>query len=281
MPRPSAGRAFNGGINVAFINVESYNMISQQRPEPTPRHTVFAFLISSLFNFLDLRYQGNGTASPFQTDPNTMWVAVSSSLLYCFAYAAELEPRFAQLGRAGMGLFGTILSVSLASVLFRNSVSFVLYSLCVLVFNREMLCSIIEVFWSWIRARMVVPITRYQGNGIVNPFQTHPKTMYLAFACVLFYSFAYAAELEPRFAHLGRGGMALFGSILSVSLASVLFRNAVSLALYSLFVLFSNREMLCSIIEAFWSWIRRRNTLVSENRGGLQSENSDELIEIV
>ncbi|KAI8546626.1 hypothetical protein RHMOL_Rhmol07G0133800 [Rhododendron molle] len=156
--RPSPGRAFNGGINVAFINVESYSMISQQRPEPTPRHTIFAFLISSLFNFLDLRYQGNGTASPFQTHPKTMWVAVSSSLLYCFGYAAELEPRFAQLGRAGMGLFGTILSVSLASVLFRNSVSFVLYSLCVLFFNREMLCSAIEVFWSWIRARMIVPI---------------------------------------------------------------------------------------------------------------------------
>ncbi|KAF7137915.1 hypothetical protein RHSIM_Rhsim07G0112900 [Rhododendron simsii] len=156
--RPSAGRAFNGGINVAFINVESYNMISQQRPEPAPRHTAFVFLISSLFNFLDLKYLVNGTASPFQTHPKTMWVAVSSSLLYCFAYAAELEPRFAQLGRTGMGLFGSILSVSLASVLFRNSVSFVLHSLCALFFNREMLCSAIELFRSWIRGRMAVPL---------------------------------------------------------------------------------------------------------------------------
>ncbi|KAF7138579.1 hypothetical protein RHSIM_Rhsim07G0111100 [Rhododendron simsii] len=108
MPRPSTGRTFNGGINVAFINVESYN-VSQQRPAPAPRHTIYAFLISSLFNFLDLQYQGNGTASPFQTHPKIMWVAVSSSLLYCFAFAMELEPRFAQLGRGGMGLFVPVL----------------------------------------------------------------------------------------------------------------------------------------------------------------------------
>ncbi|KAH7864789.1 hypothetical protein Vadar_033851 [Vaccinium darrowii] len=92
---------FNGRINMAFINARSYN-IFQQHAVPDPRHTIFAFLISSLFNFLDLKYQGNGTVSPFQTHPITMYVALLSMLLYCFACAAELQPRSTQLGRSGM-----------------------------------------------------------------------------------------------------------------------------------------------------------------------------------
>ncbi|KAH7863691.1 hypothetical protein Vadar_020777 [Vaccinium darrowii] len=102
MFRPSTSRTFNGRINVAFVNARSYNVF-QQHPVPNPRHAIFAFLISSLFNFLDLKYQGNGTVSPFQTHPITMYVALLSMLLYCFAYAAELQPRSTQLGRSGIG----------------------------------------------------------------------------------------------------------------------------------------------------------------------------------
>ncbi|KAI8546631.1 hypothetical protein RHMOL_Rhmol07G0134300 [Rhododendron molle] len=153
MFRQSTSRTFNGRINVAFINITSYNIL-QQRPVPSTRHCVFAFLISALFDFLQLRYQGaGGTVSPFQTHPTTMWVALFSLLLYCIAY--ELKPSFIQMGRGGMGLFGSILSVSLASVLFHNSVSLALYFLYVLFSNREMLCSGFEVFWSWIHQRMV------------------------------------------------------------------------------------------------------------------------------
>ncbi|KAF7137985.1 hypothetical protein RHSIM_Rhsim07G0114600 [Rhododendron simsii] len=149
---PNTGTTFNGSINVAFINVRSYT-ISQQMPEPASRHTVFAFLIPTLFNFLDLQYQGNDSVSPLQTHRKTMWVAVSSLLLYCFWY--ELEPKFAQLCRVGMGVFGSILSVSLAALLFQNSVLSALYFLYVLFFNREVLCSCIELFWSWIHQKMI------------------------------------------------------------------------------------------------------------------------------
>ncbi|KAI8568861.1 hypothetical protein RHMOL_Rhmol02G0233300 [Rhododendron molle] len=152
MFRPNTGTTFNGSVNVAFINVRSYTIL-QQQPVPASRHAVFAFLIPVLFNFLDLQYQGNDSVSPLQTHSKTMWVAVSSLLLYCLSY--ELEPRFTQLGRGGMGVFGSILSVSLASVLFQNSAVFVLYFLYVLFFNREVLCSCIELFWSWIRQKTI------------------------------------------------------------------------------------------------------------------------------
>ncbi|KAF7139571.1 hypothetical protein RHSIM_Rhsim07G0114500 [Rhododendron simsii] len=107
----------------------------------------------ALFNFLDLQYQGNDSVSPLQSHRKTMWVAVSSLLLYCSSY--ELEPRFTQLGRVGMGVFGSILSVSLTSLLFQNSVSFALYFLYVLFFDREVLCSCIELFWSWIHQKTI------------------------------------------------------------------------------------------------------------------------------
>ncbi|KAH7864823.1 hypothetical protein Vadar_034282 [Vaccinium darrowii] len=97
-------------MNVAFINITSYNIL-QQQPAPTPRHTIFAFLISTLFNFLELQYQNTSNASPFQTHPKTMWVALFSMLLYCVAY--EVEPRFTQVGRGVMGLFGRCCAVEL------------------------------------------------------------------------------------------------------------------------------------------------------------------------
>ncbi|KAG5539939.1 hypothetical protein RHGRI_020236 [Rhododendron griersonianum] len=145
MFRQSTSRTFNGRINVAFINIASYNIL-QQRPVPTARHTVFAFLISALFNFLQLQYQNTGTVSPFQTHPKTMSLALFGLLFYCIAY--EVEPSFTQVGQGGMGLFGSILSVSLASVLFHNSVSLALYVLYVVFSNREMLrLAEIEVPW--------------------------------------------------------------------------------------------------------------------------------------
>ncbi|KAG5539934.1 hypothetical protein RHGRI_020231 [Rhododendron griersonianum] len=87
-----------------------------------------------------------------------MWAALFSLLLYCIAY--EVEPRFIQVGQGGMGLFGSILSVSLASILFHNSVSLALYFLYILFSNREMLCSAVCVFWSCIHLRMVANLSR-------------------------------------------------------------------------------------------------------------------------
>ncbi|KAH7864216.1 hypothetical protein Vadar_027076 [Vaccinium darrowii] len=120
----------------------------------TPLHAVFDFLITALFNFLDLYYQGNGIASAFQTYPEAIWVAFVSLLLYCISY--ELEPRFTQVGRGGMRFFGSILSASMVSLLFRSRVSVVLYFLFILVANWRMLCSVIKLLWSWVHHRIVL-----------------------------------------------------------------------------------------------------------------------------
>ncbi|KAF7137844.1 hypothetical protein RHSIM_Rhsim07G0114700 [Rhododendron simsii] len=88
-----------------------------------------------------------------------MWAALFSLLLYYIAY--EVKPSFIQEGEGGiLGLFGSILSVSLASVLFHNSVSLALYFLYILLSNREMLCYAISVFWNWIHRRMVADLFR-------------------------------------------------------------------------------------------------------------------------
>ncbi|KAI8546633.1 hypothetical protein RHMOL_Rhmol07G0134500 [Rhododendron molle] len=87
---------------------------------PNLEHEVFDFLLKALFNLLGLHYQGNSIVSPFQARPETMGIAFASLFLYCILY--ELEPRFKQLGRVGMGLCRSILFVSLTTLLFRNPV---------------------------------------------------------------------------------------------------------------------------------------------------------------
>ncbi|KAF7137394.1 hypothetical protein RHSIM_Rhsim07G0114400 [Rhododendron simsii] len=125
---------------------------------PNLEHDVFDFLLKALLNLLGLHYQGNGIASPFQAHPLTMGIASASLLLYCISY--ELEPRFTQVGRGGMGLFRSILFVSLASLLLRNPVWVVLYFSYILFANWEMLCSVIEVVRSWVHQRMVLLLYR-------------------------------------------------------------------------------------------------------------------------
>ncbi|KAF7137307.1 hypothetical protein RHSIM_Rhsim07G0113400 [Rhododendron simsii] len=84
---------------------------------PTPEHAVFDFdLIKAVFCFLYLHYLGNGNASPFEAHPVAMGVAFANLLLHCISY--ELEQRVTRVGRGGMGLFRSILFVSLASLLF-------------------------------------------------------------------------------------------------------------------------------------------------------------------
>ncbi|KAF7138965.1 hypothetical protein RHSIM_Rhsim07G0113500 [Rhododendron simsii] len=125
---------------------------------PNLEHEVFDFLLKALLNLLGLHYQGNCIASPFQEHPVTMGIASASLLLYCILY--ELEPRFTRVGRGGMGLFRSILFVSLASLLLRNPVWVVLYSSYILFANRRMLCSVIEVVRSWVHQRMVLLLYR-------------------------------------------------------------------------------------------------------------------------
>ncbi|KAF7142743.1 hypothetical protein RHSIM_Rhsim05G0025800 [Rhododendron simsii] len=112
------------------------------------QHAIFSFQVTVLSSFLALKYRGDDIVSLFQSHPETMWVALVSLLCYCISY--QFEPRFGQVGRGGMGLFGSILSISLASLLFDDGVSFVVYSLWALLSNCEIMWPVIQVLWSWV-----------------------------------------------------------------------------------------------------------------------------------
>ncbi|KAH7862249.1 hypothetical protein Vadar_002037 [Vaccinium darrowii] len=131
-------------INVAFIHVTSH---AQQQNAPASPHPVLAFLVPVLLNFLQLQYQGKDTVSPFQMHPVATWVAISSLLLYCLAH--EVVTRFTQFVRGGvvMGLFGSLLAVSLVSLLLHDSVWLLLFFFYILFLNRKTMCD-------WLRQRM-------------------------------------------------------------------------------------------------------------------------------
>ncbi|GFZ01966.1 hypothetical protein Acr_15g0005750 [Actinidia rufa] len=59
-------------------------------------------------------------------------------------------------------------------------------------------------------------------------------------------------------AFINISGRAVFGSLLSVSLASVLFQDSVWLALIFVYILFSNWEILNYRVKGIYNWIQRR-----------------------
>ncbi|KAG5539942.1 hypothetical protein RHGRI_020239 [Rhododendron griersonianum] len=92
-----------------------------------------------------------------------MWVAVVSLFLYCLAYDSErrlsssrVRPAYyARVVRGGMGLSGSLLSISLASLLFQDSVWLLLYFLYIVLSNRQMMCHRLDVLWSWLREKIM------------------------------------------------------------------------------------------------------------------------------
>ncbi|GFZ02096.1 hypothetical protein Acr_15g0007050 [Actinidia rufa] len=154
MPRSSSNQSFHGGLNVAFINIR-YNILQQQYIHIS-RNMFLALFIPVILNFLELKYQGKDF-SPFQTHPKTMRVAVVSLLLYCFAYDFEkrlCSPAYAHIVCSGRAVFGSLLSVSLASVLFQDSVWLALIFVYILFSNWEILNYRVKGIYNWIQRRM-------------------------------------------------------------------------------------------------------------------------------
>ncbi|XAR54925.1 hypothetical protein NMG60_11030260 [Bertholletia excelsa] len=105
-------------------------------------HVVLSFVLPILLGFLELKYQGKDT-SPFETHPKSMAFAIASSLLYCFAYYLELRSSFVDqkfracegLVQGGMVLSGSLLVVSLASILLPGPLGPLLYSFYALLWT--------------------------------------------------------------------------------------------------------------------------------------------------
>lgn len=105
---------------------------------------------------------------------------------------------------------------------------------------------------------------KYQGNKDISPFDTHPTSVRVAIASLLLYCFAYDAELRSSENHrhqtcafIARRGMACFGWLAVVSLASILLPNSLGPPLYFLYILFLAGELLCRCLQMLWNWVHQ------------------------
>ncbi|KAL3497532.1 hypothetical protein ACH5RR_040264 [Cinchona calisaya] len=115
------------------------------------RQAVFAFLVSALLNFLQIKYQGKAE-SPFETHPKAMFVAILTLLLYCLSYDAKL--RFSTTHQnvsfvnISMAIFGPLSVAALSSVLFTEFLGpQVPFSVAILYSFYQLLRSEIEATW--------------------------------------------------------------------------------------------------------------------------------------
>lgn len=83
-----ASRHFSAQQNVAFISTTYYFV--QERRTQVSHHPNYAFIVSSLLQFLQLKCQGKED-TPFDTHPRTIRVAISSLLIYGLANDAQLR----------------------------------------------------------------------------------------------------------------------------------------------------------------------------------------------
>ncbi|KAL5798839.1 hypothetical protein ACOSQ2_003659 [Xanthoceras sorbifolium] len=87
-----------------------------------PYHAVFGFLIPLLIAVLQVNNQGTNNYS-FETHPANLWAFLLATLVYCFAFAADIKYKFynprlryAQLSRLVAVISGSLSSVSLISI---------------------------------------------------------------------------------------------------------------------------------------------------------------------
>lgn len=132
----------SGKFTGVFISFKTY--ISREQRVPTTRNGNLIFIVFSLLSLLQINSQGNVKDSPFLTHPKTCNVAIAMLLLYGLAYDAEQRfsstcPSYANAARRGMGLFGSLLMASLASILFPGWMGPVLYVVYISFYADELI----------------------------------------------------------------------------------------------------------------------------------------------
>ncbi|KAM7491194.1 hypothetical protein LguiA_034115 [Lonicera macranthoides] len=91
---PHLWRHLSVRLNVAFISTRYY-FVQEQRTQVC-HHANYAFIVSLLLEFLQLKCQGKAD-TPFDTHPRTIRVAISSLLMYGLAHDAQLRFPWARL----------------------------------------------------------------------------------------------------------------------------------------------------------------------------------------
>lgn len=141
---------FFAQIYVVSIIISNYLLQPPPPPSLESCHTVLAFVVPVLLNLLQIKYQGN-QLSPFDTHPISMVISVASLLLYCFGYHAKSRwPTYALVVSRVMVVFGSLSVVSLATVLFPESLGPVLCTLFVLFSAAELL-----MLFKWVHRKIM------------------------------------------------------------------------------------------------------------------------------
>ncbi|CAL9006734.1 unnamed protein product [Prunus brigantina] len=114
-----------------------------------PWHTIFAFLNPLLINILQVKCQG-ATKSPFDTHRGVMWIFLLATLVYCFAFAANMKSRcncstvYSRISGHFALLSGSLSSASLFSIFLprfpNEQLVFFLWIIMPLIVARKWIC---------------------------------------------------------------------------------------------------------------------------------------------
>ncbi|KAL6289969.1 hypothetical protein ACE6H2_007479 [Prunus campanulata] len=115
-----------------------------------PWHTIFAFLNPLLIGILQVKCQG-ATKSPFDTHRGIMWIFLLATLVYCFAFAANMKSRrnsstvYSRISGHFALLSGSLSSVSLFSIFLprfpNEQLVFFLWIIMPLIVARKWICT--------------------------------------------------------------------------------------------------------------------------------------------
>ena len=126
---PHLWRRFSAQLNVTFIGMRNF-FVQEQRTQASCEAN-YAFIVSSLLPFLQLKYQGKPD-TPFDTHPRTIRVAITSILMYGLAHEAQLRFPWARLPPSYASIVGHAVRLvgSVSVMLIVLTVSMYSTSLC-------------------------------------------------------------------------------------------------------------------------------------------------------
>ncbi|KAG5592827.1 hypothetical protein H5410_043341 [Solanum commersonii] len=139
--------SINGQINFTSITIiinyspqqDQYIFVSSSSSSQR-RNILISFIFPAMVELLQLMYQPSNT-SPFGIHPINMHLSVTSFLIYCFAYDAQLKyisTTCSNYAKMVGDVFGPLTFASLSSVVY-PPFSFIFYSFCILYSATQLL----------------------------------------------------------------------------------------------------------------------------------------------
>lgn len=151
-----------------------------------PWHAIFAFVNPLLIGVLQVKAQG-AYASPFDTHPGDMWTFLVATLLYCFAFAANIKchphqtKTCSRISATVALLSGSLSSVALLSIFLPPLLArliFFSWTVLPLIVARQLIHQTFHWLFQW--ARKVVSLfldiigNRFKATGNLAEHQPRP-----------------------------------------------------------------------------------------------------------